>query len=812
MPRVGGARRSVRRSKTQSGPLLCREGQGPEYAGAGAGRWYVPLGIDPIDLEESFQFPILPGRSEVVDLAIFRPGEPHVPPNVAYVVDRSSRQEDAARTRLGTLFGYLPGVRGGVWDVDGLPRFYKNSRGTPVPVPNLPGEASLGVAAPSAFDLSGTLIALHNHIYANDGLSAGEAFSEVMKLLFLKIEDEKRNGGRASHDFRIEEPEFSELMAGKKGGKSEGFLDRLHGLFARAKADYPSVFRADEALHLRPGTLAVAVSRFQSFSLADCPFDVKGTAFQRIVSAAHRGDRGQFFTPGPVVRLMVEFLDPQSGEVLLDPACGTGGFLIQALRHLRAHGESANKARVFGIEINPSVARVTMMQMILSGGDPHRVICGDALGQADLPHDLDGKVDVLLTNPPFGSQGKISEEGTLRRFDLGHAWARNEGGFKRTDEVCSGQVPDILFIERCLQYLRPGGRMGIVLPNGDLENSSLGHVRAFIKSKADILAVVTLPQETFVPFGTGVKASLLFLERRRSSAADRSRKVFFGIVEKIGYDGGKHFSETYKRDESGSILRAADGSPIVDEDVTALAAAYREFAATGRMAGAKNRFWRNAGDMEDRFDATFYLPEHESLVKDLDARGALPLGSLVRMTSKRSPLLKHPAGEIRYIELSDVSVTACEVVNATPMRVFEAPSRATYEVRAGDIITAVSGNATGTPKHPTAYITKEFDGCVVSNGFRVLRATHVDPFFLLCALRTPAFLRQVFRYRTGAAIPAISDADLLRALIVVPSATEQKRISERIRQGMELRGKALDLFLAATEDPVFGGGAGRVAS
>lgn len=122
--------------------------------------------------------------------------------------------------------------------------------------------------------------------------------------------------------------------------------------------------------------------------------------------------------------------------------------------------------------------------------------------------------DVILTNPPFGTQGKISDKSVLRNFDLGYKWNQSESGYLRSDVLLNGQVPEILFIERCLQFLKPGGRMAIVLPNGDFENSSLSYLRHYIQEMADVLAVIKLPQETFIPSGTGVKTSILFLRKK----------------------------------------------------------------------------------------------------------------------------------------------------------------------------------------------------------------------------------------------------------------------------------------------------------
>ena len=184
----------------------------------------------------------------------------------------------------------------------------------------------------------------------------------------------------------------------------------------------------------------------------------------------------------------------------------------------------------------------------------------------------------------------------------------------------------------------------------------------------------------------------------------------------------------------------------------------------------------------------------------MQSKGAVPLKSIVRILTKKSVTLRRPENRIRYIELSDVDPRFPMIINSTEMVVFEAPSRATYDIREGDIITAVSGNSTGTLGHATAYVTKEYDGCICSNGFRVIRATHIDPLYLLCYMKTPYFLRQVFRLRTGAAIPAVSDNDLANVLVMLPIEEMQSRIANHVKHSFELRSKAMDVIENALLD------------
>ena len=202
--------------------------------------------------------------------------------------------------------------------------------------------------------------------------------------------------------------------------------------------------------------------------------------------------------------------------------------------------------------------------------------------ESDVQGDIgENSFDLIMTNPPFGTAGKIADRTFLERFDLGWKWTHEDGKYTKENILQNAQVPDILFIERCLGFLKEGGRMGIVLPDGDLTNSTLAYVRHYIKNRARILASVSLPKETFIPHGAGVKASVLFLQKLPKAEIEKLKKhdylVFFGIIEKIGYEGDKNGTPMYKRDENGEIIRDKKGDPIIDEDITDVVHAWEEF-------------------------------------------------------------------------------------------------------------------------------------------------------------------------------------------------------------------------------------------
>ena len=351
--------------------------------------WYLVLGYSELDLEEDFTHISRHGTEFTASLVVFERGCLHTLDMLKYVINTSIQHEETALGNFRQWFEDLPNLAGAVWEKDGLPHFYSNVGGQPTPIPSfiaLPKERDghNGRTIRDDSDLTANLLALHNYIYANEGFSSYEAFAEILKLLFVKMKDERQNSDRSSRKFFIDENEFASSMENTKSSQSNRFLQRINGLFEKAKSDYPTVFRDGDTLNLRLPTLAFAASMLQELDLAHSPADIKGAAFQKIVSAAHRGERGQFITPFPIVQLMVNFIRPRPGEIVLDPACGTGSFLIEALRYmnrfeLKTNASALQGGDLYGIEINQAVARVAMMQMILFRGNPEHIFCMDAL-------------------------------------------------------------------------------------------------------------------------------------------------------------------------------------------------------------------------------------------------------------------------------------------------------------------------------------------------------------------------------------------------------------------------------------------------
>lgn len=625
---------------------------------------------------------------------------------------------------------------------------------------------------------------IHDFIYANDGLSPQQTLEEFVKILFIKIFDENEK----LKQFSISSIEWNDIKLGKN---VSSFSERITALFDKTQKEYQDIFDTDDRIKLSQNALSFTVNKLQGISLLDSSQDAKGLAFQKFLSHHEKDGRGQFFTPEPVIDFCVGMMQPKPDDTIIDPACGSGGFLMSTLKYLQANHQNLNTAKIvsqniFGLDINRSIARIAKMKLLLEANGKTNILCTNSLEDLDSIKLLLGQkngFDLILTNPPFGA--KITQSSILSKFDLGYKWTSHENEFFKSRTVYANQNAEILFIERCLQLLKEGGRMAIVLPNGNFENPSLDYLRFYIKQKAKVIAIVNLPQETFIPYGTGVKTSLLFLEKD-SKNEEKQYPIFFGRVTKLGYQGNKNGTPLYQKDKYGQTIKDKNGQPIIDENFTTIIEDYKIFQE-GKKVENENSFSIQFNELNGRFDFDFYSPENRKLFSNLNNTKAVRLGDICEIVKVKSRKLKDPNLSVEYVELSDINTHSYEIINSTTYKVHELPSRASYEIHQGDIITAIAGNSVGTRKHATAFVTEDFAGSICTNGFRVLRNFKIDNYYLLYYLKSEMFLRQMFMYRTGAAIPNVSNIDLANIVIHLPEKKMIDEISDKMKKAFDLR-------------------------
>lgn len=419
----------------------------------------------------------------------------------------------------------------------------------------------------------------NNYFYVNQGLTQDKRFSEMLKLLFCKIEDEKDYFSKKCAFYIT--PSEKDTQNGQRN-----FRERINSLFDKVKNRFKddNIFEVADTLVLNDRCLSYAVAELQKYSLLETNVDVKGVAFETFVGVNLRGEHGEFFTPREIVSAAVSCIAPKTNETICDPACGSGGFLVMALKNIRSQYEELAKSRnginveglfreyanahIRGIDFNPDLARVAKMSMVLNDDGHTGIFHHDSLTPfSEWPSKVTSKVnkdsiDIILTNPPFGKKCVIDNKSILRNFKLGHRWEKIDDRFQETNKVDDSRTPDILFIERCLELLKPGGRMGIILPDGILGNDGLEYVRQFIVDNADIVAIIDCPVESFLP-STDTKTSLLILKKKKQPGQSQTFDVFMGIAKTCGHD--RRGKEIYRRDKSGEII-IENGTAVLDDD------------------------------------------------------------------------------------------------------------------------------------------------------------------------------------------------------------------------------------------------------
>ncbi|TDD74856.1 methylation-associated defense system DNA methyltransferase MAD2 [Flavobacterium caseinilyticum] len=434
----------------------------------------------------------------------------------------------------------------------------------------------------------------HDYIYGNEGRKK-DAFWQLLYLIFCKLYDEKRRficiekGESYRRKFWVGIKEKNSDAGRKNVAK------RIKDIFEELKQEgtFSDVFDGNEAIDLTDKGIAFIAGELAKYSFLDATVDVKGMAYETIVSNTLKQEAGQFFTPRNIVKAMVEMLNPNENTRVLDPACGSGGFLVLVLDHVRKQiakkmypdledvllAEKFNtyevnekvrqyaETNIFGFDFDPDLKKAARMNMVMAGDGHANIFHVNSLAYPKWEHpseiekinlainnslakmkDIDsnytndarGKFDMIFTNPPFGAKVKVEQEIAEKYFLSKYS-----------------DAPEILFIEACYDFLKPGGKMAIVLPDGILGNPNTFPVREWILENFKILASVDLPVEAFLP-QVGVQASLLFLEKKTdldkniAHESDEDYDVFMAIAEKLGKD--RRGNPVYIRDEEGAEM------------------------------------------------------------------------------------------------------------------------------------------------------------------------------------------------------------------------------------------------------------------
>ena len=497
-----------------------------------------------------------------VDIAVFSDKE-KTDDSLYLIVECKKKNRKDGRTQLENYLT-LSKANLGVW-FNGEERFYLLKQNTEdgrvlfKDIPNIPkfGERLEDIGAIKREDLivthnlKSTFKAIRNYLAANAiGATRDEVLAQqLINLIFCKIFDERFTSPKSTVRFRV----------GLNESNAE-VRERVEKLFADVKAKYHEVFTKEDVINLDDNSIAYIVGELQNYCLIDAQRDVLADAFETFISHALKGGQGQFFTPRNIVRMMVDILDPDDNDIIIDPACGSGGFIIESLRYiwnkiisrytemgwsetaiLEEKIDVANKC-IHGIDKDYFLSKIAKSYMAIMGDGKSGIFCEDSLERPENWGDKTRqkidmeKFSVVLTNPPFGSKIPVTGADKLKQYELAHKWKNKKG----TNEWVKGKLadkeaPQILFIERCYHMLKYGGRMAIVLPDGVFGNNKLGYIRRFIMQRFRLVAVIDIPLETFMP-NTGTKTSILVVQKLKPQDIPSDYPVFMCVAETCGHD------------------------------------------------------------------------------------------------------------------------------------------------------------------------------------------------------------------------------------------------------------------------------------
>lgn len=611
------------------------------------------------------------------------------------------------------------------------------------------------------------------------GITRDEKIAQnIMRLLFCKIYDEKNS--KSIVEFSNRPNENYDL-----------FQRRISDLFEKVKKNYPDIFEQNEKIEIKAEELSFIVSKLEDYSIINADRDVIGDAFEELIGTSFRGGEGQFFTPRNVVQMMIDVLSPEEGERIIDPACGSGGFLAYTLRHFISN----NKKNFYltGIDKDAFLAKIATIYLSLLGNDEFHIYCENSLEvPAKWSKDTKEKIklgnfDVVLTNPPFGAKIPVVGKELLNQYQLGHKWEKGEK-WLRTNKLLDKQPPQVLFIERCLQLLREGGRLGIVLPEGIFGNPSDRYIWEYISSVASVIGVVSLSQETFQP-STHTKTSVLFLKK----TTEKPKSIFMAIAYSVGHN--KNGKPVYK-------INNTSGSKVLDDDLPIIAKNFIAHNNMNKIVDNHLGFRVAYSDLNDHiFIPEYYNPEIRKELEALKNSGKYSLISIGELIDKEVLQIRrgdeigsqfYGTGEIPFVRTSDIVnwEIKFDPIKAVSEDIYN-QYKESQNIQEKDILFVNDGTfLIGR----TAMVTKLDVKIIIQSHvrkIRVLDTKFIDPYYLFYLLNSKIVRKQIdSKTFVQATISTIGNR--LRE-IMLPISNDQNEIQKIINEIRDIINKKAEL-------------------
>ena len=635
---------------------------------------------------------------------------------------------------------------------------------------------------------------IRNYFAANNvGATRDETFAQqFINLLFCKIYDERFT----------KKSDIVRFRTGINEDVSE-VARRVKDLFDNVKNQYRDVFGESDTVTLDDGSIAYAVAQLQPFCIKDSQRDAIGDAFESFIDYTTKGSQGQFFTPRNVVKLMVSMVQLSYKDKIIDPACGTGGFLIEGLkeewRALRKQfGEEWPEKELFaeeqkvaiknirGIDKDSFLGKVAKAYMALMDDGRGGIFCENSLvdpkqWSVKTQDDIrDESFDVVLTNPPFGKKLKINETGILSLYKLGFRWKKNKDGlFEKTDLLVDAQPPQILFIEKCLKLLNEKGRMCFVSPESIFCNPSHKHIVQFIKERARIAAIISMPEDLFQPF-THAKTCVVFLKKGKSEPSD---KIFMAMARYCGHD--------------------SRGNEISRDDVPVIQEKYNQFIRDGHLQYDHLGFVIPESEIVNNiYVPKYYNPEIRKNLEDISVTheiisiGQLEEQGLISITTGHEVTKEsYGTGPIPFVRTSDIANWEIKLDPKQGLsRDIYDRYRKKQDVKTNDILMVRDGTyLVGT----CALITEDDREMVYQSHIYKIRAEKPDelnPLLLLALLSCPLVKSQIYAKRFTQDIIDTLGERIHELLLPIPKdKMERKRIVDDVAAIIDYKNRAREL-------------------
>ena len=616
---------------------------------------------------------------------------------------------------------------------------------------------------------------VRNHLAANTvGATRDEVLAQqLINLIFCKLYDEKHTAPNDIVRFRAGIDE-----------KAKEVEARVIELFKEVKTNLPEVIDEEDRISLDTNSIVYVVGELQNYSLTNSERDVVADAFETFIGKALKGGQGQFFTPRNVVRMMVDILQPTETEKIIDPACGSGGFLIDALRavwnkadakyrRLGWKEKDIEKKKIEiatnnfrGLDKDYFLSKVAKAYMNLVGDGTTGIFCEDSL---ELPQNWKsdtqvkiqlGTFDVLLTNPPFGSKIKVEGDEKLKQFDFGYKWKFDESSNRlvKTNSLKQQEEPQVLFVERCLELLKDGGRMAMVLPSGILGNEHQEYLRQTILEKGSLFAIVELPFETFSPNVT-INTSVLFIQK----GSDRKKNLFISINEYCGHD--------------------KKGRPVIKDDIPKVADFYINSKSNA------NNFFIKQSFLESSFIAKRYLKKYVDNLELIEKskHDVVNFGDIITSVHNGaniddSSIYVEKKNGIPYILVKSITKEGINFENLKHIKKSLERDRDVVKNKVDErtIVMTRAGNAGIAANIPPDLVGGVASGFLIN----IKVKKDIDVYYLVSFLNSEYGQMQLERISSGSILQSIRSSDLKKVKIVLPSKEIQRAIGLKMKDAV----------------------------